>query len=218
MPAEIFLYDVIGQDWFGEGCTAKKLRDELAGVDSGERLLVRINSPGGLVFEAATMMAMLAEHKGGVDVQIDGLAASAASYIAMVGETIAITAGGMMMIHDPWSIVMGDARDMRAEAELLDKIAVNLVDAYARKSGKPTDEIRSAMLAETWYTADEAIDFGLADEKIETVAAKACVIPQEFPYKNAPRPQSRSAHLPVKPGRAAAMARQIKLARLRAES
>jgi ATP-dependent Clp protease protease subunit len=208
--AELHIYDVIGEDWYGEGCTAKKVRDELKQIDSGERLTVRINSPGGYVFEAATIMTLLSEHKGGVDVRIDGMAASAASYIAMVGEKIEITAGGMMMIHDPWSIAIGDARDMRAEAELLDKIAVQLVSAYARKSGQGEDAIRQAMLAETWYTADEAIAAGLATGKVETVA-KACAVPKEFGYRNMPRPKSE--RLPLAPSRAAAMGRRIQLER-----
>lgn len=216
MAAEIHIYDVIGEDWYGDGCTAKKVRDQLKGIDSAERLLVRINSPGGYVFEAATIMQLLAEHKGGVDVRIDGMAASAASYIAMVGEKIEITAGGMMMIHDPWSIVIGDARDMRAEAELLDKIAVQIVNAYARRSGQSEETIRQAMLAESWYTADEAIAFGLATDKLETVGAKDCTVPKEFGYKNMPRP--RSAKLPIPANRAAAMGRKLQLARTRSGS
>lgn len=211
--AEIYIYESIGEDWFGKGVTAEKIHEQLKGVDSAERLLVRINSPGGYVFEAATIMTLLAEHKGGCDVRIDGLAASAASYIAMVGEEIEIAAGGMMMIHDPWSIVIGDSRDMMSEAELLDKIAVQLVDAYARKSGQSQDAIRQAMLAETWYTADEAIAAGLATKRVETVA-KACTVPKEFGYRNMPRP--KSAQLPVAPSRAAAMGRQIQLARRKA--
>jgi ATP-dependent Clp protease protease subunit len=207
MPAELWIYDVIGQDWFGEGVTAKKVRDMLAEIDSQERVLVRINSPGGLVFEAASIHTLLLQHKGGVDVQIDGLAASAASYIATVGEKVAIADGGMIMIHDPWSIVMGDSRDMRAEAELLDKMGGKLADAYAQRSGKGVEEVRTAMLAETWMTSDEAIDFGLADEKVES-AAKACAIPSEFNYRNAPRQGALrvSQRLPKK---AAAMARQM---------
>ena len=217
MAAELWIYDVIGEDWFGEGVTAKKVREQLAQFDADERLTVRINSPGGYVFEAATIVSLLSEHKGGVDVRIDGLAASAASYVAMVGETIQITAGGMMMIHDPWSIVMGDARDMRAEAELLDKISLQLVDAYVRKSGQTADVIKAAMAAETWYTADEAIAAGLATEKIETVAAKACVVPKEMAYRNMPRSVDPRAAKPL-PKRAAAMASQIQLARRRASS
>ncbi|MCA9233207.1 MAG: Clp protease ClpP [Planctomycetales bacterium] len=211
MAKELWIYDVIGADFFGEGVTAKSVRDELRGVDPAERLLVRINSPGGLVFEAASIVTLLGEHPGGVDVQIDGVAASAASYIAMVGQKVAMSDGAMLMIHDPWSIVIGDSRDMVKEAELLDKMAVNLAGAYVAKSGKTEKEIREAMLAETWFTADEAVEFGLADSKLESFA-KAYTIPGKFGYRNAPQPQKEiPPH--AKPASVAAMTAQLQAVR-----
>lgn len=212
MPAELWIDDVIGADFFGEGITAKKVRDELKQIDSAERILLRINSPGGYVFEAASIVSQLSEHPGGVDVQIDGVAASAASYIAMLGETVTMSQGAMIMIHDPWSIVIGDSRDMKAEAELLDKMAANLAQAYVTKSGKSEKAVRDAMLAETWFTPDEAIAFGLADKKIDSFA-KAFAIPAKFGYKNAPQPTDEPAAPHERPASVAAMTRQLQQVR-----
>ena len=99
---EIFIYDaILKNSLFETGVSDEMIRDELAKVPESERVLVRINSPGGDVFQAAAIFTMFSQHKGGVDVQIDGVAASAASYIAMVGETVTIADGAMMMIHKP---------------------------------------------------------------------------------------------------------------------
>ncbi len=185
MATEIFIYDIIGEDFFGEGVTAKNIRDEVADVADDERILLRINSPGGMVFEAAAIISLLSAHPGGVDAQIDGVAASAASYIAMVSSNIAMSDGAMLMIHNPWSVVIGDASDMRHEAELLDKINGNLEDAYVRKSGMKKEAVKDAMDAETWYTATEATEAGLADSIIDTAPA-AFTISEKFGYRNTP--------------------------------
>ncbi len=207
---EIYIDDIIGEDFFGEGITATYVRDMLKQAGDGNRVLVRINSPGGSVFEAASILTHLSQHKGGIDVQVDGLAASAASYIAMVGDKVAISDGGMIMIHDPWSIVVGNSKDMQKESDLLNKIADNLATAYVNRSGKTREEVRDAMIEETWLTARDAVEFGLADEVISTIA-KAFVVPDELGYKNAPRPKEKPPH--AKPASVAAMRRRLSLTR-----
>jgi ATP-dependent Clp protease protease subunit len=196
----IWIDDVIGEDFFGEGITAATIREQLEGAAAGERILLRINSPGGLVFEAAAIRSVIADHAGPVDVQIDGLAASAASYIAMLGETITMTEGAMLMIHHPWSGVLGTAQDMRAEAELLDKIAENIAQSYATKCGCELPISLAAMADETWYTAEEAVAAGLADQVKQTQPAAPVLlrVPAAFGYQNAPAAVAIAGAEPLK--------------------
>ena len=160
---ELWIDDIIGEDFFGEGVSAKVVRNQLKGMDSNERVTVRINSPGGSVFDAVAIRSLLAEWPGGVDVRIDGLAASAASYIATIGETVTAAEGAFVMIHNPWSMVAGDAAAMRSEADLLDKVAGQLAAAYAAKTGTADAVWSKIMAEETWYDADEALEAGLVD-------------------------------------------------------
>lgn len=208
MPNELWIYDIIGFGFFEEGVTSKSVRDELTKFDRKQPINVRINSPGGDVFEAVAIRALLAEWSAGVTVQVDGLAASAASYIATVGNTVSMAEGAMFMVHDPWTVAIGNAAEMQKAAATLDKIADSLVGAYAKKAGKSHDEVRETMKAETWMTADEAIDYGLADVKTEEAVA-AFAIPKAFGFKHPPQPpkapEKRSAN------RLAAMQRQLDL-------
>ena len=165
MVAELFLYDAIGADFFGDGITAKAV---LAAVQEVERagatnLEIRINSPGGDVFEATAIYNALDRFKGKKSVFIDGLAASAASYVAMVGDTITTAPNAMWMVHDPWGLCVGNAADMREAADLLDKVAGTLVGTYVRRTGMADAEIRAIMQAETWMNADEALAKGFTD-------------------------------------------------------
>lgn len=207
---DIWILDFIGHGFFEDGVTAKSVRDDLAKVAKSDRLLVHINSPGGNVFEGVSIRALLASHPGGVDVSVEGLAASAASFIATVGEQVTMAEGAMLMVHDPWTIAIGNAAEMQKAAETLDKIAESLVGAYARKSGKSAEEIRAVMRAETWMTADEAVKFGLADSKSD-VAAAAYVIPASFGFKNPPQPAAAAKQRPT--NRLAILERQLELIR-----
>lgn len=164
MPNELWIYDVIASR--GEGISATAVRDDLAKLKRNERLLVRINSPGGDVFEAVAMHTQLSQWPGGVDVMVDGIAASAASYLATVGRDVSIARDGMLMIHDPWALTVGNAEDHHAAGDVLDQVAESIVSAYVAKSGRSREEIRRVMKAETWLTADGAIEFGLVDRKI----------------------------------------------------
>lgn len=184
MAFEIYIDDVIGTDFWGEGITAGQVRDQLKQAD-GEDVLLRIDSPGGSVFEGSSILTHLSQYAGRVLGQIDGVAASCASWIACICEELAIADGAWVMIHDPWSACIGDHRDMAKEAALLDKMGTNLAVSYASKTGKTPEEMRALMIETTWWDADEAIANGYANSKLET-RTKAVAIAREFGYKNVP--------------------------------
>ncbi|TGA95715.1 Clp protease ClpP [Sporolactobacillus shoreae] len=150
---------------------------------------LHINSPGGSVFEGVAIGNMLKQNKAQVNVFVDGLAASIASVIAMAGDHIAMPANAMMMIHNPWSYVVGNAADMRKEADDLDHINESMKQTYLAKAGDKldTDTLGTLMDAETWLSAQEAVGYGLADEVLEANQAAACVSEKLFAkYKHVP--------------------------------
>ena len=164
--AEILIYDFIGEDFFGGGVTAKGLIDELNALKDITELNVRINSPGGDVFDGIAIHNALQRHKATVNVHIDGLAASIASIIAMAGDTIIMAENALMMIHNPHGFAIGDAAEMRKTGDLLDKAKESLVNTYESRVGENTSrtEIETMMDEETWFTAQEAVESGFADE------------------------------------------------------
>ncbi|MFI2426512.1 head maturation protease, ClpP-related [Streptomyces sp. NPDC018955] len=161
--AEVMLYDEIG-GWFGS--TADELIAELKTITS-PRMRVRVNSPGGSVFEGIAIANALRSHPASVTVQVDGIAASIASVIAMAGDRIEMAPNTMLMIHDASGVAMGNAADMEEMAELLDVISDNIADAYAQRAGGTRDEWRARMRSETWYLPEDAVDAGLADEAVQ---------------------------------------------------
>ena len=162
--AELLLYDVIGRDWWsGEGVTAKDFREALK-PHKGKPINLRINSPGGSVFEASAIMSALDDHKGRVEVDVDGVAASAASFLMMAADHIRVASNALVMIHEPMSGVMGRAEDMRHEAELLDKVKGQIIDAYGRHSKAGPEQLAAWMAEEKWFTGREAVEAGLAHE------------------------------------------------------
>lgn len=167
--AELSIYDEIGT----YGVSAKAFIADIGALDNGAPLELRLNSPGGSVFDAVAIYNALQRHDGKVTVTIDGIAASAASYIAMACDEIVMPENAFLMIHDPSGLVMGTAGDMRDMAEALDKIAGSLIKGYAAKSGKPDDDIAALMAAETWFDATEAVEAGLADRVAEPVRIAA---------------------------------------------
>jgi len=170
--AEIHIYERIGEDFWGEGVSAKKFIKDLNALDI-KNIDLHINSPGGSVFEGNAIYNALVAHKATIKVKIDGIAASIASVIAMSGETIEMPENAMMMIHDPSGMVMGTAEDMLKMAEALEKVKSGIVTTYNSKSGKDRDELADMMKDETWLTAAEAVEHGLADQITERVAMQA---------------------------------------------
>ena len=155
---ELWLYDEIGY-W---GVAAKDVATLLEPF-AGERVTVRVNSPGGEVFDGIAILNLLRHHDGGVDVVVDGLAASAASFIAMAGQTITMRPNSRMMIHDAIGFAYGNAADMLELASLLDDLSQNIAEVYAARSGGDPAAFRELMLAETWLSPAQAVDLGLAD-------------------------------------------------------
>lgn len=159
-PAELRIYDAIG-GWFG--ISAKDVADALDELDPHKELTVRLNSPGGDVFDGVAIYNMLRSRPGPTDVVVDGLAASAASFIAQAGDSIVMNRGTQMMIHDAIGFTIGNAADHREQVALLDRISNEIADIYAARAGSTVEEWREQMLATTWYSASEAVEAGLAD-------------------------------------------------------
>ena len=157
--AEVHIYDEIGY-W---GTSAKDFAQQLAELDV-DRIQLRINSPGGNAWDGVAIMNTLRRHRARVEVTVDGIAASAASLIAMAGDHIVMNRSAQMMIHDTSGMAWGNAATMRETADLLDKLSDSYADAYAKRAGGTRGEWRDVMRAETWYTAEEAVLAGLADE------------------------------------------------------
>jgi ATP-dependent protease ClpP protease subunit len=162
----IYIYDAIVADedtayWWG-GVAAETLVPEIRSIKGGT-VRLRINSPGGDVFAAQSICQAIRDTGAKVIAHIDGYAASAATVIATAADEVEIAAGGFYMIHNAWTWAMGNANDLTATATLLSKIDGSLAAQYAKKSGMDVDDVRAAMDAETWYTAEEAVAAGLVD-------------------------------------------------------
>jgi ATP-dependent Clp protease protease subunit len=172
---EVYVYGDIG-GWF-DGVVAEDFAKEIAALDV-ETLNVRVNSPGGFVFDGVAIYNALVAHPAKVVMHIEGIAASIASVIAMAGDEIRIGEAATIMIHKPWSFAIGDAEDMRKEADVLDVLEGGIIDIYAARTGKPADELTTMVAAETWLRGQAAVDAGFADIM---VPAKA----KEKPAKSA---------------------------------
>lgn len=159
-PAELRIYDSIG-GWFG--ITATDVAEALDKIDDDRDLKVRINSPGGDVFDGTAIYNLLRSRTGQVDVVVDGLAASAASFIAQAGDTVTMNRGTQMMVHDAIGFTIGNAGVHREQVAFLDRISDEIAGIYAARAGSKVAEWRERMLAETWYSAAEAVEVGLAD-------------------------------------------------------
>ena len=171
--AEILIYDDIGEGWFG-GISAKSFADEVKKLGNIKEINVRINSYGGSVFDGLAIYNTLKKHPANVTVDVDGIAASIASIIAMAGDTVNIAENGFLMIHDPWTMAMGTAEDLRSEADVMDKVRTSLLDTYMTKATTDRDTISQMMTDETWLTAQEAADIGLVHNLTEEAKLAAC--------------------------------------------
>lgn len=158
--ADIYIYDEIGF-W---GVTAKQFISDLNALGDITHINLHINSPGGDVFEGIAIFNALKTHGASITVYVDGVAASMASVIAMVGNPVIMPENTFMMIHKPFGFTGGDAEDMRTYADLLDKVEAVLLPAYAQKTGKTTDEIAAMLADETWMSGAECLAYGFADQ------------------------------------------------------
>ncbi len=169
--ADIYIYDEIGF-W---GVTAKQFISDLNALGDITHINLHINSPGGDVFEGIAIFNALKTHGASITVYVDGVAASMASVIAMVGNPVIMPENSFMMIHKPFGFTGGDAEDMRTYADLLDKVEAVLLPAYAQKTGKTTDEIAAMLADETWMSGAECLAQGFADQVTPAVKAMACI-------------------------------------------
>lgn len=169
----ITIFDVIGQDyWTGEGVTAKRIAGALRAIGD-KPVTVLINSPGGDMFEGLAIYSLLREHPAEVTVKVLGLAASAASIIAMGGDTLQIARAGFLMIHNAWIYAAGNRHEFREFADYLEPFDRSMADIYAARTGMEFEEIQTIMDAESWIGGSDAIEQGFADsllasDEIET--------------------------------------------------
>lgn len=160
----ISIYSVIGEDpWGGEGVTVKRIDGALRAIGSTKDVTVNINSPGGDVFEGIAIYNRLREHQGNINVKVLGVAASAASIIAMAGDNIQIGASSFLMIHNAWVMAIGNRHDMREVADFLEPFDRALADVYVSRTGSELAAVQTAMDKETWFNGSEAVELGYAD-------------------------------------------------------
>ncbi len=157
--ATVYLYDAIG-GWYG--IDAQDFVKALAEI-TAKVIHLRINSPGGDVFDARAIKTALRQHAAKVIAHVDGLAASAATYIALGADEVEISQGGFFMIHNAWTLAMGNANELREVALLLDKVDASILNDYVAKTGLDAEQVKAWMDAETWFTADDAVEHGFVD-------------------------------------------------------
>ncbi|AUZ06348.1 Clp protease [Vitreoscilla sp. C1] len=163
----ITIYDDIGESWYSEGVTANRIAAALRSIGEQD-VVVNINSPGGDYFEGISIYNLLAQHRAKVTVQIVGLAASAASVIAMAGDEILMGDGAFFMIHNAWSMSIGNRHDLRSSADVLGQIDDTMADLYAKRSGLSKAEIEGMMDRESWLGRELALNNGFATGSLES--------------------------------------------------
>lgn len=182
---EIWLYDQVGASFWGDGVTAKSFQKDLTALGKVTAIDLRINSPGGDVFDGFAIYNMLAQHPATIDVHVDGVAASIASIIAMAGNSIRMAKNSMMMIHNPQGVAIGDENEMDRVKALLRQVKSNLTQTYVDRTGNKAADVEAWMNDETWLTAEAAIERGFADRIVEAQAVAACF--DLSPFRNVPQ-------------------------------
>jgi ATP-dependent Clp protease protease subunit len=197
-PAELLLYgDISSSSWWGDEVTPKQFKQDLDDLGDVTEISVYINSDGGDVFAGQAIYSMLKRHNANITVFVDGLAASIASVIAMAGDKVIMPKNAMMMIHHPWTWGVGNSKDFRKLADDMDKIGESIIAVYEGRSSIEKNKIVELMDAETWLSAEEAVNYGFADE-IEQEKAVAASLNDGFlilngqkmdlaRFKNAPK-------------------------------
>ncbi|MBQ6621523.1 MAG: Clp protease ClpP [Mogibacterium sp.] len=187
--AELHFYgEIADSSWTGDEVTPQQLQRDISRMSSSGTVDIYINSPGGDVFAGLSIYNMVRRLKKNVTVHIDGLAASAASVIAMAGDRIIMPKNAMMMIHNAWSFTAGNAEELRTMASRLERVDGQLAQIYADRTGRPIEEIRGMMAAETWMNGEEAYAARFADEVEDNKRIAACANMSEIlaRYHHAP--------------------------------
>ena len=195
--ATLYVYDVI-DDWWG--IDAESFVKEVNSLNVNT-LHVRINSPGGDVFTARAMQTALSQHPANVVVHVDGLAASAATFLAMAASEVRISTGAFFMIHKGWSFCMGNSDDMIQQSKLLDTIDQTICDDYSKRTGMSPDQVMTMMTEETWLDAEQAVSHGFADVLCELVEDESTAQNRCFDlsaYQNAPENYQPNHHQAVR--------------------
>jgi ATP-dependent protease ClpP protease subunit len=160
---ELLVYEEIGIDWWtGEGVTAASVKEQIDAAGIFSKIAVRINSPGGDAFEGVAIFNVIRAQGKPVNVFVDGIAASAASIVAMAGDTRTMGSGAMLMIHNAWSSCVGYAEDMRKMADTLDKVSASVASIYVERGGITAEKAKQLMDAESWLSGTDALELGLA--------------------------------------------------------
>jgi ATP-dependent Clp endopeptidase proteolytic subunit ClpP len=162
---EILIYDEIG----GWGITAKDFAVQLNNFKDIKNITLRLNTPGGSVMDGNAIFNALKRHKANVNVEIDGMALSMGSVIAMAGDTISMAQNAMFMIHNPWGMAVGDSEELRKTADVMDKMKGTIITPYVAKTGMSAESVSNLMDAETWMNADEALDAGFVDNVTDAI-------------------------------------------------
>lgn len=184
---ELNIYSEISDvSWWGDEVTPAQFKKDLDSLGDISTLNININSPGGDVFAGQTIYSILKRHSAHKVVHIDGLAASIASIVAMAGDEIIMPKNAMMMIHNAWTYAAGNKNELREMADTLEKIDGVLCSIYVEKTGRKAEEVQAKMDAESWFTADEALEFGLIDSVGEEM--KVAALDKKFfnKYHNVP--------------------------------
>lgn len=192
--AEILLYENIGGMF---GVTADMFIREVKSLTNATTINLRLNSDGGNVFDGLSIYNYLKSQPKRVVVDIDGVAASIASIVALAGDEINIAENAWMMIHDPWLVTRGTSEDLRKTAETMDGIRDTLLDTYMKRSKVDREEVSSMMAEETWLNADRALELGFVDYVTESLSIAACVNPEFF--QNIPEELKARAEEPKVP-------------------
>lgn len=214
--AEVFLYDAIVADpleaeWFG-GVAPEPFVQALRGI-TASTINLRINSPGGSVFAGRAIEQALRDHPAKVVAHIDGVAASAAAFVAMGADEVVMGKGALMMIHKAWSLAYGNADDLISAAALLEKIDSTQVQTFVDRTGQSAEQVDKWLTAETWFTADEAVAAGFAD-RVAEAAPKAQARWNLSAYAHAPQMPAQPAAPQPDRVDAAALLRRIAVAAL----
>ena len=185
---ELYIYQDIGDEAYG-GVSARSVRDELKKVGDVAEMDIFINSPGGEVFEGFAIYNQLMRHPAKKTVFVDGIAASTASVIMLAGDRRVVAENADVMIHDPWGMGYGNARDMLKVADTLDKVRDNILETYVSRTGYDRKKLSDMMAKETWFNAQEALSYGFATEVgLSSTAFAAFTMIKKF--KNAPQKYS----------------------------
>ncbi len=185
---DVYVYgSITSYKWDDSDVTAKSFKDDLDALGDIDTLNLYVNSPGGSVFTAQAIHSILKRHTAEKNAYVDGLAASAASFLIMAADKILIPSNATIMVHKPSNGAWGNANDLRKTADLLDKVEEGMIEAYMSHVKITNDKLKELLDAETWLTAKEAVEYGFADELIAEKQVAASIDPEILAqYKNVP--------------------------------